>query len=95
MQGLRSTIDLTVGKGWLDRGELDKLIERRIQESSGHPTPMRESPTPTRRPPHATSMMTTLHMLPHAKRMTTTIYAVRTTSAKKRDWLEDLFDIFD
>ncbi len=75
---------------WLDRGELDKIIERHLQEMHGveraappapHPAPHRSEP---RRP---------------APRYEDDDYEDddrhKRKRRKKRDWLEDLFDIFD
>lgn len=66
---------------WLDRGELDKIIERHIQETSGrvaYPDAPRE---------------------PYQERYSREEYDYdephKPRRRKKRDWLEDLFDIFD
>lgn len=80
---------------WLDRGELDKIIERHVQETQNltrgaPPTYAPEPPAPTPPPrPHARPQP---HYEdddddydPHHKRK----------RRKKRDWFEDLFDIFD
>ncbi|MFQ3610426.1 MAG: zf-TFIIB domain-containing protein [Fimbriimonadales bacterium] len=74
---------------WLDRGELDKIIERVYQEpASSPPPPARGAPPPRRyeddddaydypeRHPHYD---------PHRGHK----------RRKKRNWLEDLFDVFD
>ncbi len=66
---------------WLDRGELDKLIERALQESSPRTaSPPRSAPPrrdydEERYPPHRSEES----------------YKQR----KKRNWLEELFDVFD
>ena len=79
---------------WLDRGKLDKIIERHVLEIQslmrGAPpayTPKPPAPTPPPRPtarpqPHYDD---DYYYDPHHKRK----------RRKKRDWFEDLFDIFD
>lgn len=81
---------------WLDRGELDKIIERHAQETQslqrGAPpayAPEPPAPAPTPRP-HARPQPRyddddDYYYDPHHKRK----------RRKKRDWFEDLFDIFD
>ena len=79
---------------WLDRGELDKIIERHVQETQSltrgaPPTYAPEPPAPTP-PPRPTARPQPRYdddddYDPHHKRK----------RRKKRDWLEDLFDIFD
>ncbi|OYT71819.1 MAG: hypothetical protein CFK49_02530 [Armatimonadetes bacterium JP3_11] len=77
---------------WLDRGELDKIIERHIQETQnlarGVPPSYAPEPSPPPyrgEPPHPTRHYDDddYYYDPKRKRR------------KKRDWLEDLFDIFD
>jgi len=82
---------------WLDRGELDKIIERHVQEtqslSRGAPpayTPKPPAPTPPPRPharpqPRYEDDDDDYYYDPHHKRK----------RRKKRDWFKDLFDIFD
>ncbi|MDW8051727.1 MAG: zf-TFIIB domain-containing protein [Armatimonadota bacterium] len=73
---------------WLDRGELDKIIERHIQEMqaltrSAPPAYAPEAPEPRPKPyaHHDYDEYYEEHYK-HKRR-------------KKRDWLEELFDIFD
>ncbi len=65
---------------WLDRGELDKIIERALQEGGGGRTPPRAS---TR--PHEYEAEPYEHSEPRHP------YKRR----KRRNWLEELFDVFD
>lgn len=79
---------------WLDRGELDKIIERHVLEiqSLTRGAPVLD-PSGSRAPaarPHAPSRShyeddeDDFHRPPHTRKR-----------RKKRDWLEDLFDLFD
>jgi Zn-finger nucleic acid-binding protein len=73
---------------WLDRGELDKIIERHVQETQSLmrgalPTYAPEPPQPRPRPHYEDD--DEYYYDPYHKRK----------RRKKRDWLEDLFDIFD
>jgi Zn-finger nucleic acid-binding protein len=73
---------------WLDRGELDKIIERHVQETQSlmrgaPPTYAPEPPQPRPRPHYEDD--DEYYYDPYHKRK----------RRKKRDWLEDLFDIFD
>lgn len=80
---------------WLDRGELDKIIERHVQETQNltrgaPPTYAPEPPAPT--PPARTPAR------PQPRyEDDDDDYDPRHTRKrrKKRDWFEDLFDIFD
>ncbi|MFN4032347.1 MAG: zf-TFIIB domain-containing protein [Fimbriimonadales bacterium] len=74
---------------WLDRGELDKIIERHVLETQGRaPAPPAPDPVPYRPEPRRP-----------APRYEDDDYEYddhrRSKRRKKRDWLEDLFDIFD
>lgn len=76
---------------WLDRGELDKIIERHVQEtqgvSRGVPPAYPEEPPPiASRPPRPrpTYEEDEYYEEPRGRKR-----------RKKRDWLEDLFDLFD
>jgi len=78
---------------WLDRGELDKIIERHVQEtqslSRGAPPPYAPEPSP---PPYRGEPPRP------ARRYDEDDYyddEYKRKRRKKRDWLEDLFDIFD
>lgn len=75
---------------WLDRGELDKIIERHVQETQSitrsAPPPYTPEPPPYRPAPHPKPYYEDddyYHDPRYHKRR------------KKRDWFEDLFDIFD
>ena len=73
---------------WLDRGELDKILERHVQETQSltrgaPPTYAPEPPQPRPRPHYEDD--DEYYYDPYHKRK----------RRKKRDWLEDLFDIFD
>lgn len=77
---------------WLDRGELDKIIERHVLEmqnlSRGAPpasTPEPPAPRPPERPRPRYEDEEESDYDPHHRRK----------RRKKRDWFEDLFDIFD
>jgi Zn-finger nucleic acid-binding protein len=82
---------------WLDRGELDEIIERHVRETQslmrGAPpayTPEPPAPTPPPRPtarpqPRYDDDDDEYYYDPHYKRK----------RRKMRDWFEDLFDIFD
>lgn len=77
---------------WLDRGELDKIIERHVQEtqSLARGTPYSYPPQPpASRAPEP----------PRARYEDDEDYERDTRDRrkrrKKRDWFEDLFDIFD
>jgi Zn-finger nucleic acid-binding protein len=80
---------------WLDRGELDKIIERHVLETQslmrGAPpayTPEPPAPTPPPRPtarPQPRYEDDDDDYDPHHKRK----------RRKKRNWFKDLFDIFD
>jgi len=77
---------------WLDRGELDKIIERHVQETQslmrGAPpsyAPEPPQPRPAPRPHPHYEDDDEYYYDPYYKRK----------RRKKRDWLEDLFDIFD
>lgn len=78
---------------WLDRGELDKIIERHILEMQGgaRPTPYapETAPPPYRPEPQRSA--------PRYEDDDDYYYDDRhkRKRRKKRDWLEDLFDIFD
>ena len=73
---------------WLDRGELDKIIERHVQETQslmrGAPPTYAPEPPQSRPRPHYEDD-DEYYYDPYHKRK----------RRKKRDWLEDLFDIFD
>lgn len=79
---------------WLDRGELDKIIERHAQETQSlqrgappayAPEPPAPTPRPHARPQPRYDDDDDYYYDPHHKRK----------RRKKRDWFEDLFDIFD
>ncbi len=78
---------------WLDRGELDKLIERHGQETQsltrGAPPPYTPEPPPAAtyraEPPRRSYEDDDDYYYDDRRRK----------RRKKRDWLEDLFDIFD
>jgi Zn-finger nucleic acid-binding protein len=75
---------------WLDRGELDKIIERHIQEmqslTRGASPPYAPEPSPPRHAPRPQPRYEDdPYYDPHHERK----------RRKKRDWLEELFDIFD
>jgi Zn-finger nucleic acid-binding protein len=73
---------------WLDRGELDKIIERHVQEMQGltRGAPpvyaLEPQPRPASRPHPSSDDDYDDTRYKHKRR-------------KKRDWFEDLFDIFD
>ncbi|MCS7065455.1 MAG: zf-TFIIB domain-containing protein [Fimbriimonadales bacterium] len=70
---------------WLDRGELDKIIERYAQSSPADaPSPRtRSAPPPARPYPEPPSYDDDApYPREHPRR-------------RKRNWLEDLFDVFD
>lgn len=73
---------------WLDRGELDKIIERYIQsppQPEAHPPRARTAPPPARPYPEPTPYYEDDdEPYPH-----------RHPKRRKRNWLEELFDIFD
>ncbi|MCS7190478.1 MAG: zf-TFIIB domain-containing protein [Fimbriimonadales bacterium] len=75
---------------WLDRGELDKIIERHVQEMQGMarsaPPTYAPEPPPYRPAPHPKPYYEDddYHHAPHHPKR-----------RKKRDWFEELFDIFD
>ena len=71
---------------WLDRGELDKIIERHIQETSGRASYPSSPPPDTPREPYRERYSREEYDYdePHKHR-----------KRKKRDWLEELVDIFD
>ncbi len=80
---------------WLDRGELDKIIERHLLEMQGGarsaPRATEPPPAPYRPEPHRSAPPPRYeddddyYYDEHHKRK----------RRKKRDWFEDLFDIFD
>ncbi len=80
---------------WLDRGELDKIIERHVQEMQslrrGAPPPYTPEPPPAQtyraEPPPARRPYEDDDDYYYDDR--------KRKRRKKRDWLEDLFDIFD
>ncbi|MDW8106063.1 MAG: zf-TFIIB domain-containing protein [Armatimonadota bacterium] len=73
---------------WLDRGELDKIIERHIQETQAltRSAPYAYAPEPPESRPK-----------PYTRHDYDEYYEEyhKHKRRKKRDWLEDLFDIFD
>ncbi len=71
---------------WLDRGELDKIIDRAFQESSPRKTPsVRSAPPPEEYDdePYEHRDYPPRHSHDRYKRR------------KKRNWLEEIFDVFD
>ncbi len=70
---------------WLDRGELDKIIERYAQLPVAEPPlpPTRPAPSPSRPYPEA---------VPYEEEEP---YPSRHPKKRKRNWLEELFDVFD
>lgn len=78
---------------WLDRGELDKIIERHIQETQrltrGVPPPYAPEPSP---PPHRDEPSYPVRRYDEDD---DDYHDPKRKRRKKRDWLEDLFDIFD
>lgn len=77
---------------WLDRGELDKIIERHVQEVQHL---MRgASPAYTPEPPPAPARHTKPPRARYPREDDDDYYCHR-KRRKKRDWLEELFDIFD
>lgn len=66
---------------WLDRGELDKIIERALQEGSGGRTP---PPRASTRPYEYEGQSYEYIEPRHAPKR-----------RKRRNWLEELFDVFD
>jgi Zn-finger nucleic acid-binding protein len=80
---------------WLDRGELDKIIERHVLEIQslmrGAPPAYTSKPPAPTPPPRPTARPQPRYedddddYDPHHKRK----------RRKKRNWFEDLFDIFD
>jgi Zn-finger nucleic acid-binding protein len=86
---------------WLDRGELDKIIERHVQETQSLmrgalPTYAPEPPQPRPRPHYAPEPPQP-RPRPHYEDDDEYYYDPyhKRKRRKKRDWLEDLFDIFD
>jgi Zn-finger nucleic acid-binding protein len=86
---------------WLDRGELDKIIERHVQEMQSLmrgalPTYAPEPPQPRPRPHYAPEPPQP-RPRPHYEDDDEYYYDPyhKRKRRKKRDWLEDLFDIFD
>ena len=64
---------------WLDKGELDKIIERSsMQVRPSEPVPQRVTSSPKEE-------------YGHDRRD----YKSKKKRKKKREWLEDIFDIFD
>ena len=65
---------------WLDRGELDKIIERAAKEQGAWASPPTQPQPPTRRatPPRAPTVRATA--------------ATATARKRKESWLSELFD---
>ncbi len=78
---------------WLDRGELDKIIERALQEplSGSPPPPPRSAPPPQRTAPPRYDDDRYDYPEHDPRYDPHRGYKRR----KKRNWLEDLFDVFD
>jgi Zn-finger nucleic acid-binding protein len=73
---------------WLDRGELDKIIERyALSSEQADAPPAKPSPSPHHHRPAPPPPPYDEDDKPHPRR--------RHHKRRKKNWLEELFDIFD